>query len=121
MSYKNWSALDMVLVLELALLKDGDKHENVLCSLKNLASPDKTWKRGDESLPEYCTMLAQLPDPVKSVRDVCSNFYRQLKQVDVFEVVSTVPAELTADELEEFAQAHRELIINDRLRRPEMV
>lgn len=85
MSYKNWSALDMVLVLELALLKDGDKHENVLCSLKNLASPDKTWKRGDESLPEYCTMLAQLPDPVKSVRDVCNNFYQQLKQDPVFE------------------------------------
>ena len=108
MSYRNWSALDMVLVLELALLKDGDKHENVLCSLKNLASPDKTWKRGDESLPEYCTMLAQLPDPVKSVRDVCSNFYRQLKQVDVFE-----PAANESASEEELVDAYHDLVVKD--------
>lgn len=106
MSYKNWSAMDMALILELALQKEGDVQSNVRCALTNLSSKDKIWKRGDESLGEYCAMLLQMPDPAKSVRDVVNNFYSFLKQDDVFKAA---PDPM----VEEAVEVYHDLVIKD--------
>jgi len=117
MHYKNWSALDLALILELTLQKDGDKQENIRSTLTSLSSPDKVWKRGDESLPLYCRSLLDLPDPVKATRDVVNNFYELFTQSDEFEeqvsVSETVEAELTEAEVKELASAYGKLVADD--------
>lgn len=117
MAYNNWSAMDMALILELALQKDGDTQSNVRLALTNLSDKSKTWKRGDESLGDYCGMLLQMPDPVKSVRDVVDNFHKFLTEDTVFkaevEVSETVEVNLTEPEIIELQHAYREIVIDD--------
>lgn len=117
MPYKNWSAMDMALILELALQKDGDTQSNVHSALTNLSDKSKVWKRGDEGLGEYCGMLLQMPDPVKSVRDVVDNFYKFLTEDTVFkaevEVSEEVALALTEPEIIELESAYREIVIDD--------
>jgi hypothetical protein len=117
MHYKNWSALDLALILELTLQKDGDKQENIRSTLTSLSSPDKVWKHGDESLPLYCRSLLDLPDPVKATRDVVNNFYELFTQSDEFEeqvsVSETVEAKLTDALLDTVASVYHELVADD--------
>lgn len=72
--YRTWSALDMALILELALQKEGDIRENVLSTLNSLA--EKQYRPEDASLPDAIRWLIGHADPVEATRRVVNNYYR---------------------------------------------
>ena len=90
-----WSALDMALILELAVQKEGNVQENVSFSLNSLAKKD--FRREDSEMPGYLRAMAEAADPVGITRNVVDNFYGALlHQEDQFQAEPTL--EEMADE-----------------------
>lgn len=92
-----WSALDMALVLELAVQKDGNVQENVLQSLTSLS--EKEFRTLDREMPDYLKAMASSPDPVGLTRNVVDNFYGALvHQEDEFKAAEEEVQEPVVEE-----------------------
>jgi hypothetical protein len=73
-----WSALDMALVLELALHKEGDTNVNVITSIERLAA--QRFREKDSTLPAGLQAIAAMADPVSVCRTVTSSFIAALNE-----------------------------------------